>query len=141
MKKSYLIVLVLFLLPAANSFAADPPASTVQQIFIPYVVAGDGYWSGLSLCNTSNSAMTFIVSVYTNTGVKTYATAVVDVQPHAMETRPVETFIHGQAPSVQMSLQILSTTNTPFQATLFIGSENGFGFQNYKSEEYTGMIY
>jgi hypothetical protein len=137
MKKICLIVLVVLLLPVTSSFAA----TATQRIFIPYAVVGDGYWSGLVIHNTSNSAMTFIVCVYTNTGEGHYGTAVVDVQPHAMEARPVENFLGSHVLSVQMSLQILTITNTPFQATLVIGSENGFGFQNYKSEDYLGLVY
>jgi hypothetical protein len=46
MKKVCLIVLFVLLLPVTSTFAAT---ETGQQIFIPYAVVGEGWWSGLAV--------------------------------------------------------------------------------------------
>jgi hypothetical protein len=141
MKKLCLFVLLVLLLPVTSSFAALPTA-TGQQILIPYAQVGDGYWSGVAIHNTSNSSMTFSFSVYKSDGILVYGGSFT-VAPHAMEVRLVESFFSGMAPSGRMSVLIKCPTDgsLPFQATLFVGSDQGgFGFQNYKSEAYTYNI-
>ena len=140
MKKLCLFVLLVLLLPVTSSFAALPTA-TGQQILIPYAQVGDGYWSGVAIHNLTSSSMTFSFSVYKSDGIWVSGSSFT-VAPHAMEVRLVESFFSGMAPSGRMSVLIKCPTDgsLPFQATLFVGSDQGFGFQNYKSEAYTYNI-
>jgi hypothetical protein len=140
MKKLCLFVLLVLLLPVTSSFAAPP--ATGQQILIPYAQVGDGYWSGVAIHNITSSSMTFSFSVYKSDGTWVSGSSF-SVAAHAMEVRLVESFFSGMAPSGRMSVLIKCPTDgsSPFQATLFVGSDQGgFGFQNYTSEAYTYTI-
>ena len=137
MKKIYLFILFfVLLLPVTSSFAA-PSTGTGQQIIIPYTQIGDGWWSGLAINNTFTSSMTFTVAVYRESGIYAIGSSFA-VAAHAMKVDVLENFFSGTPPSGRMLVRIRTTTNQPFQATLFVGNtEGGFGFQNYTSEEYT----
>jgi hypothetical protein len=137
MKKIYLFILVVLLCPVTSSFAALPITETVQQIFIPYSQVGEGWWSGLVIHNTSSSSMTFRPYAYGENGAL-HSGSTVSVAAHAMDVKLLEGFFGGTAPSLRMAVQIRSTTNVPFQATLFVGNDTGgFSFQNYTSADYT----
>jgi hypothetical protein len=139
MKKLCLFVLLVLLLPVTSSFAAPP--ATGQQILIPYAQVGDGYWSGVAIHNTSGSSATYSVAVYKSDGTYVYGKSF-SVAAHAMNVGLVESFFSGMTPSGRMSvlIQCSADGSLPFQATLFVGSDQGFGFQNYKSEAYTYNI-
>jgi hypothetical protein len=137
MKKRCLFILVGFLLCVTSSFAAPAPTGTVQQILIPYTQVGEGWWSGLVIHNISDSSMTFYTAAYEENGTL-HGGSTVSVAAHAMDVRVLEGFFGGTPPSLRMAVRLRSTTNVPFQATLFVGNDTGgFGFQNYTSEDYT----
>ena len=140
MKKLCLFLLVVLLLPVTSSFAITPPTVTGQQIFIPYTAVGGGWWSGLAITNTSDSAMTFAIRVFKGNGEWVNGSSF-SVPAHAMKVEVLEYFFGGTPPDVAMSVRIRTGTNEPFKATLFIGADQGgFGFQNYNSGEYTYPI-
>jgi hypothetical protein len=140
MKKLCLFLLVVLLLPVTSSFAITPPTATGQQIFIPYAIVGNGWWSGVAITNTSASTMTFSIGVFKENG-GWVAGSSFSVPPHAMKVEVLEYFFGNTPPDVAMSVRIRTTTNEPFKATLFIGTDQGgFGFQNYNSGDYTYNI-
>lgn len=139
MKKLCLFLLVVLLLPVTSSLAAAPITLTGQQIFIPYTAVGGGWWSGLAITNTSDSAMTFSIGVFKENGVWVAGSSF-SVPAHAMKVDALENFFGGTPPDNMMSIRI-RTSNEPFKATLFVGNDmGGFGFQNYNSGEYTYLI-
>jgi len=141
MKKFYLIILFVLLLPVTSVFAALPPGSPVtgQQVLLPYVVneADGSWWSGLAITNTSGSSMTFSIGAYTKTGTWVSGNSFT-VAAHAMEVRAVGAFF-DTPPTGQFSVLIRCATDgaDPFQVTLFVGNdfagEGGFGFQTTTS--------
>ena len=140
MKKLCLFLLVVLLLPVTSSFAITPPTVTGQQIFIPYTAVGGGWWSGLAITNTSDSAMTFAIRVFKGNGDHVDGSSF-SVGSKAMKVDALENFFGGTPPDNMMSIRIRTGTNEPFKATLFIGTDQGgFGFQNYNSGEYTYPI-
>jgi hypothetical protein len=140
MKKLYLFILFVLLLPVTSSFAIAPPTATGQKIFVPYVQVGNGYWSGLAVHNISGTSQSFTFNVFSSEGTVIYGNSFT-VAPYAMEVRLVEGFFSGlMAPTGRMSVVIKSPADgsVPFKATIFVGSDQGgFGFQNYTSEPYT----
>jgi hypothetical protein len=136
MKKICLITLLVLSLQVTSSFAV-PITMTGQQIIIPYAVLGSGWWSGVAINNASNSQMLFSFGVYKDNGQWVDGIQFA-VAGHAMKVDLLENFFGGTPPSGRMSLVIQTHTNVPFQATLFVGNdEGGFGFQNYTSSDYT----
>jgi hypothetical protein len=138
MKKVCLIILIVLLLPVTSSFALQL-TETGQQIFIPYSQVGDGYWSGVAVNNTSGSTMEFYVGVYKDDGTWVYGSSF-SVASHAMKVDLLENFFAGTPPSLRMSPVIRTHDNVPFQATLFVGSDQGFSFQNYTSSDWVHPI-
>jgi hypothetical protein len=139
MKKLCLFILVVFLLPVTSSFAAPPPTGTGQEIFIAYAQAGEGWWSGLVIHNTSDGSRIFYIRAYKENGTYVDGPSF-SVPAHAMDVRVLEGFFGDTPPSLRMSVRIRSTnySDEAFRATLFVGNDTGgFGFQNYMSEEYT----
>jgi len=139
MKKLCLFILFfVLLLPVTSSFALAPPTATGQQILIPYSQIGDGYWSGVAIHNITTGSQSFSVSVYKSDGTLVSGSSF-SVAAHAMKVDLLENFFSGMAPSGRMSVLIKCPADgsLPFQATLFVGSDQGFAFQNYKSEAYT----
>jgi hypothetical protein len=133
MKKLFLIILFVLLLPVTSSFAAAPPTATGQQIFIPYSAVGEGWWSGLVINNISDSTMTFSISALKENGGWVEGSSF-SVAAHTMKVDMLEKFFGGTPPNDRMSVRIQTGTNEPFGATLFVGNnEGGFGFQNYAS--------
>jgi hypothetical protein len=139
MRKLCLFILVVSLLSVTSSFAAPPPTGTVQRLFIAYVPVVGEWWSGLVIHNTSEGSRTFIIRAFRENG--TYKdSASFSVAANAMRVDTVQNYFGGTPPDPRMSLRIQSSnyTDESFRATLFVGNgEGGFGFQNYKSEEYT----
>jgi hypothetical protein len=147
MKKIYLILLVVLLLPVTSAFALLPGAPvTGQQILIPYAAVDGGWWSGVAIHNTSGSAMTFSIGVYKDDGTYVAGKATFTVAAHGMKADTVENFFSAPHPTGRMSVLIrCGTADAPtFQATLFVGNdEGGFGFQNYTSWDWvytTGIL-
>ncbi|MHB8909743.1 MAG: hypothetical protein ACYDAA_12795 [Syntrophales bacterium] len=140
MKKTFLIILFVLMLPATSSFAL-PLTETDQRIFMPYATVGGGWWSGVVVHNTSGSTMNFSIGVYKDNGVFVSGSSF-SVAAHAMKVDTLENFFGGTPPSLRMSPVITShNTTVPFQATLFVGNdEGGFGFQNYTSSDYVHDI-
>jgi hypothetical protein len=136
MKKLCLFILIVLLLAVTSSFAAAPTTVTGQQIFIPYSVVGGGWWSGLAVTNTQDSSMTFIIRAFNDNGEPVDGTPF-SLDKKAMEIKLLEDFFGGTLPSPAMSVRIRTTTNETFKATLFVGNDVGFGFQNYSSGENT----
>jgi hypothetical protein len=141
MKKLCLFILVVLLLPVTSSFALAPPTATGQQILMPYAQDGDGYWSGVAIQNPNASPMTFSLAVYLSNGTYQYGSSFT-VAAHAMKVDLLGNFFSGMAPSGRVSVWIrCSTDGAPiFNGTLFVGSDQGFAFQNYKSEAYTYTV-
>ena len=141
MKKLRFFIFVALLLPVTSSFAAPLPTSTGQKILIPYAQIGNGYWSGVAIHNISTGSQTYLLTVYKSDGIYQYVGSF-SVAAHAMKVDLLENFFSGTAPSGRMSVLIQCATDgaLPFQATLFVGSDQGFAFQNYKSDAYTFTI-
>jgi hypothetical protein len=134
MKKLSLIILVALLLPVTSSFAAG----TGQQILIPYAQSGNGYWSGVAILNPSGEgSMTFTIGVYMSDAVWHPGEKSFTVEGHAIKVDLLDNFFGGSIEG-RMSILIQTHTNVPFNATLFVGNDQGgFGLQNYESKSYT----
>ncbi len=145
MKKIYLIILFVLLLPVASSFAITPPTATGQQILIPYALIDAGWWSGVAIHNTSDSDMTFSFGAYRAVDGGYVSGVTFTVAAHAMEVRMLGDFFSGTPPTGRMSPLIRCDTNLAptFQATLFVGNsdDGGFGFQNYTSWDWVHPIF
>jgi hypothetical protein len=151
MKKIYLIILFVLLLPVTSAFALVlGGTATGQQVLLPYVVneADGSWWSGLAITNTSGSSMTFSIGAYTKTGTWVSGNSFT-VPAHGMEVRAVGAFF-TTPPTGQFSVWIRCSTDgaSSFQVTLFVGNdfagEGGFGFQTTTSWDWTyttGVIF
>jgi hypothetical protein len=150
MKKIYLIVLFVLLLPVTSAFALVPGGTaTGQQVLLPYVVntADGSWWSGLAITNTSGSSMSFTIGAYTKTGTWVSGNSFT-VPAHGMEVRALAAFF-TTPPTDQFSVLIRCATDgaAAFQVTLFVGNaftgEGGFGFQTTTSWDWvhtTGIL-
>ena len=143
MKKICLIILFVFLLPVTSSFAIAPPTATGQRIFVPYVQVGGGWCSGLAIHNLTVSTINITLTVRESPSTYEYV-SIFTVASFDMKVDLLENFFSdlppSGRPSGRMSVWIECSANgsSPFQATLFIGNDQGgFGFNNYKSEAYT----
>ena len=139
MKKLCLFILVVSLFSVTSSSAAPAPTGTGQRIFIAYAPVVGGWWSGLVIHNTSDGSRTFSIRAYREDGTYVDGPSF-SVAAHAMKVDVVENFFGGTPPSPRMSVRIQSTSysDESFRATIFVGNDTGgFGFQNYKSDEYT----
>jgi hypothetical protein len=143
MKKMYLFILVVLLLPVTSTFALTPPTETGQEVLTPYCVVGNGWWAGLVVHNTSGSAMTFSIFAYKENGDSVSGTGFT-VAAHAMKVDLVENYFPNPKPTGALTLVIrCSTDDAPtFLTTLFIGNSEGggFGFQNYTSWDWVHPI-
>jgi hypothetical protein len=143
MKKIYLTILLMLLLPVTSAYAILVGVETGQQVLIPYSVVDGGWWSGVAIHNPSGSAMTFSIGVYKDDGTYVAGKATFTVAAHAMKVDLVENFFNAPHPTGRLSLSIrCSTGNAPaFQVTLFIGNDQGgFGFQNYTSWDWVHAV-
>jgi hypothetical protein len=139
MKRKLLLVtaatMMMALLVSSNAFAI-----TGQRVIMPYVVSGTGsWWSGIAVHNTTNEARSVYFNARTEAGANV-AGKTISIPAYGMIVNLVENLFTTPLPSTRVSIYItegFGGSASTFRATLFVGSDTGFGFENFTSEAYT----
>lgn len=113
--KKIIMTLVIF-------FGLSLSAAAQHVVNVPYYANTDGYWSGVAVSSDFEQCVDMIVTDEWNV--------------------PVDNFMWTfNVPGVQRALvfsdgygQLVLIGEFPFNVTLFIGSDQGFAFQSFKSE-------
>lgn len=117
-------------------------AITGQKIIMPYVATGTGsWWSGLAILNTTDSPITVNVSARKTDGTSISGKSIA-IPAYGMSVDLVERFFTVALPprvSIYLSQSLGGSTST-FRATLFVGSDIGFGFDDFISESYEWFL-
>lgn len=140
-KKQFLFAMtaiLTLLLVCTSSFAL-----TGQRVIMPYIVSGTGsWWSGVAIHNTTNATLSIEFGARTESG--TFISGrTVSVPPYGMIADLVPNLFTSPLPSSRVSLYItdgLAGTASTFRATLFVGSDKGFGLQSLTSETYEWLV-
>ena len=130
MKKVFWSMVLVLLL--ASPVLAD------QRIFIPYAVSDNTWWSGLCVHNPSSKHRHFMCTAYSEKGVRRYGYTFM-LGPHGMKADLLENFFSGGTlHDTRVSIEIEpmdgdASRHEVFRATLYVGTEEGFGFESYTS--------
>lgn len=129
--------LLLVFLTVSTAFCLD-----LQRIIIPYALVEGDWWTGLAVHNQSNDDQIFIVSIYDTDGVFIGGSGCLTVAPNATHTDLIENFT-DETVTGRISVHITTNQNEKFSATMFLGNggaSQGFGFDTYTSEDYSGFL-
>ncbi len=157
MKKRTLLIAATLLcaLILSSSYALS-----AQQVEVPYVVSGDGWWTGIAITNKSGDPITDMkLSFTTDEGVSgynlpsfdppvktaipgifiTYSTNLDEIAGHAMQVDLLSTLYTGEGtktlPSDRGSVIFSHTGDEEFYVTAFVGGpDGGFAYQVFESD-------
>lgn len=161
MKKSnrFLLIAGLF---CALLLCCSSTAFSDQQVEIPYVISGDGWWTGIAITNETGTEINNMKLYFTtNMGASgvyvsvlkaavpgpiqpnipkkwvDYETDIPAIGSFAILANTLANFYKGDGnkalPSSTGSIMLTHTGSEKFSVTVYIGYDNGFGFQVFKS--------
>ena len=167
MKKSnrFLLIAGLF---CALFICSTSIALSAQQVEIPYVISGDGWWTGIAITNEAGTEIDDMkISFTTDTGATggyflpflksvaigpipgpgdhpgipkiwvDYETDIAAIAGNAILAKTIDGFYSGEGskvlPSTTGSITLSHTGSEKFSVTVYIGNDNGFGFQVFRS--------
>lgn len=138
MKKKQVLAAVAMVM-ALFLVCTNALAITGQRVIMPYVVSGVGsWWSGIAVHNTTNATRSVNFSARSEAG--TFVSGkTISIPAYGMAVDLVGNFFTNPLPGSRFSIYLVDSfggSASTFRATLFVGSDTGFGFQSLTSEAY-----
>jgi hypothetical protein len=163
MKRFGIAVLGCFLM-LVMVWCGSAAAVSSQEVKIPYVISGDGWWTGLAITNESGDAIDDMLMSFTTAsgqsgkkvppfkphlgiasddagGVKNvfipYLKQLDEIAPHAILIGTVDSLFGGDGgslPSSAGSVILSSESGSKFSVTVYIGNATGFAYQVFHSQ-------